>query len=67
LTRVSINLRKNLAKKMGCRVKPGNDGSYLGRFVGPIKNAEAAFADRPDNERLAAAHVVGGEHVGHEV
>jgi hypothetical protein len=27
LTRVSINLRNSLAKKMGCRVKPGNDGS----------------------------------------
>jgi hypothetical protein len=25
LTRVSIDLRKNLAKKMDCRVKPGND------------------------------------------
>jgi hypothetical protein len=26
LTRVSINLRKNLSKWMDCRVKPGNDG-----------------------------------------
>jgi hypothetical protein len=25
LTRVSINLRKSLPKKMDCRVKPGND------------------------------------------
>jgi hypothetical protein len=25
LTRVSINLRKSLSKKMDCRVKPGND------------------------------------------
>src|SRR5436853_2524272 len=26
--------------------------------------AEAALADGPDHERLAAAHVAGGEHVG---
>jgi hypothetical protein len=26
LTRASIQLRKNLSKKMDCRVKPGNDG-----------------------------------------
>jgi putative hydrolase of the HAD superfamily len=25
LIRASINLRKNLARKMDCRVKPGND------------------------------------------
>jgi hypothetical protein len=25
LTRASIHLRKNLSKKMDCRVKPGND------------------------------------------
>jgi len=29
---------------MGCRVKPGNDGSYLGRFVVPIKNSSIARA-----------------------
>jgi hypothetical protein len=26
LTRASIPLRKNLTKRMDCRVKPGNDG-----------------------------------------
>jgi hypothetical protein len=59
LTRVSINLRKSLAKKMGCRVKPGNDGSSP-RQIGRAHQervdrprAEAAFADRPDDERLA--------------
>ena len=26
-----------------------------------------AFADRPHHQRLAAAHVAGGEHLGHEV
>src|SRR5882724_224376 len=30
------------------------------RIDGP--RAEAAFADRPDDERLSAAHVAGGEH-----
>jgi hypothetical protein len=29
LTRASIHLRKSLAKKMDCRVKPGNDGAVL--------------------------------------
>ena len=29
--------------------------------------ALAAFADRPDHQRLAAAHVAGGKHLGHEV
>jgi hypothetical protein len=29
LTRVSITLRKNLSKKMDCRIKPGNDGDGL--------------------------------------
>src|SRR6266851_4242057 len=46
LTRVPINLRKSLAKKMGCLVKPGNGGSYLGRFVVPIKNSSMARAQR---------------------
>ena len=27
--------------------------------------AQTAFADRPDHERLAAAHVAGGEHIRH--
>jgi hypothetical protein len=70
LTRVSINLHKSLAKKMGCRVEPGNDGSYSRQIrrahqkLADGAGAEAAFADRPDDERLAAAHVAGGEHVG---
>jgi hypothetical protein len=38
LTRVSINLRESLAKKMDCRVKPGNDECQRGRFVVPIRN-----------------------------
>ena len=31
LTRVSITLRETLAKRMDCRVKPGNDGSLVSR------------------------------------
>src|SRR5439155_8824170 len=67
LTRVCINLRESLANKMDCRVKPG-------RRVSPRQvrrshqklidgaGAEAPLPDRPDDERLAAAHVAGGKH-----
>src|SRR5882724_12024080 len=32
LIRASINLRKSLAKRMDCRVKPGNDETMESRF-----------------------------------
>jgi hypothetical protein len=31
LTRASIDLRKNLSKRMDCRVKPGNDETLSAR------------------------------------
>src|SRR5712664_2677848 len=42
LTRVSIDLQKNLTKKMDCRVKPGND-----TFFRQIKSPPAADAVVP--------------------
>jgi hypothetical protein len=52
---------------MGCRVKPGNDGRYLGRFVVSIRNSLIACARRRPSRithtASAAAHIAGREHV----
>ena len=47
LTRVSINLRNSLANEMGCRVKPGHDGSYLGGPVVPHQELMDRAQRRP--------------------
>jgi hypothetical protein len=51
LTRVSITLRKNLSKKMDCRVEPGNDDT--------VDNSQEGRADNHDRRRYInpARHV----------
>jgi len=44
LTRVSIDLHKSLSKVMDCRVKPGNDESYLGTTAVASISTRAAFS-----------------------
>jgi hypothetical protein len=59
LTRVSIQLRKSLAKQMDCRVKPGNDGVVVAVSAACIQTpADLLISPRAKSFNKGAREIV---------